>query len=173
MEKYISQLLADIEVIILQRWQTCVPHFYSVDTFNPYLKPPDGWQNASTLPVDSSDLETTAAIMEMENWLHGKAELSMFYHFGLSEQQFPPPNRLSDDQLAHLVFILHRLWNAFNFMASVPKKAPNAIVYTTLLKRMLEPVMVMKNGVNGIEFCDYEPTDCPFGGYCDCGNEEF
>jgi len=173
MEKYINQLLGDIEAAILLRWQTCIPHYYEAGMRNPHLTPPKGWKEEKNPPKISGDVRFELSTTEMENWLDGKAELSMFYHFGLNEQQFPTPNRLNDNQLARLVFALHRLWNAFNFTASVPEKAPDSVVYTTLLKRMLEPAMVLNHGHSGIEFCYYDPKDCPFGGYCDCDEIDY
>lgn len=172
MEKYIRQLLEQIEAIILKRWEECVPHFYEVDTLDPYLIPPKGWRPDMQLSSieKNADLEFQAHIEQVEEWLEGNAEFSMFYHFELKKQLFPPPDRLTDAQLDQLCIALLRLWNAFNLSASIPEKAPNRIVYPALLKRMLKPTMIMNSGINGIEFCYYEPSDCVFGAYCDCGN---
>jgi hypothetical protein len=43
MQKYLIQLLADIEDAILARWQTCPPHFYQMGIPDHWLEPPQGW----------------------------------------------------------------------------------------------------------------------------------
>ena len=169
MEKYVNQLLAQINQIILKRWRTCVPHYYEVGMRNEYLEPPKGWNEEDTPETDfDSQFISEKTTEEMETWLYGKGEFSMFYHFELGEQQFPPADRLTDEQLDKLVFALHRLWNAFNFTAVVPNSAPSRVVYPILLKRMLDSATVLQYGHSGIEFCDYVPEECVFGQYCDC-----
>lgn len=171
MERYINQLLQDIEMVILLRWQTCIPHYYEAGIPSPYLEPPKGWQaTEQRLPEWSEDEDFDPAMEEMEKWLEDRAELSMFHHFDLDEHQFPPPERLTEQQLEQLVFNLHRLWNAFNFTAIVPENAPARVVYPILLKRMLKPTMVLQHGHIGVEFCHYEPTDCLFKTYCSCND---
>lgn len=40
---------------------------------------------------------------------------------------------------------------------------------TDLLARMGEPAMLANRGHIGIEFCDYDPEECPFGAeFCNC-----
>lgn len=171
MERYINQLLHDIEMAILNRWRTCVPHYYEAGIPSPYLDPPKGWKGVEHEMLEwSEDEEIDAAMEEMERWMEDSAEQSMFYHFDLNEHQFPPVERLTDEQLEELVFNLHRLWNAFNFTAVVPDNAPARMVYSILLKRMLKPAMVLQHGHIGVEFCHYEPTDCIFKAYCSCKN---
>ena len=64
---------------------------------------------------------------------------------------------------------LVRLWVAYNFLPTVPQKTPALIFYPVILARMAEPAMLMEHGVNGIEFCYYNPEECPFGAeFCDC-----
>jgi len=171
MEKYIQQLLQEIESVILQRWRKCPPHYYQAGLPEKYLEPPKGWQeeDASHMVNFDSQLQFDMTMMEMGNWLEGAAESSMFYHFDLKPEQFPQPEILMDSQLDALTLALKRLWAAFNFTAVVPDKTPGRVVYPILLKRMLEPAMVMDFGHAGVEFCDYEPAHCPFGlEYCSC-----
>ncbi len=119
----------------------------------------------ATLPPDPEFLATTE---EVENYLHGKPELFMFYHFGFEPEQFPPPAALTDEELEALTLALCRLWAAFNFTPVFPQSAPGRVVYPLLLERMGKAAFVFEHGHSGIEFCDYEPAECPFGAYCDC-----
>jgi len=93
----------------------------------------------------------------------------MFYHFGFEPVQFPPAERLSDEELDALTQALCRLWAAYNFTPVLPDAVPGRLVYPLLLKRMEEPTFVMTRGNIGIEFCHYEPLECPWGlEYCTC-----
>lgn len=172
MERYILQLLQDIEALILQRWRRCPPHFFRAGIPEPYLTPPEGWEEGidddHIIDFDSN-IQMDMSFLEMEQWLKGNADSSMFYHFGLEPEQFPPPERLTDEQLDALTQALIRLWAAFNFTAVVPSIAPGRVLYPLLLKKMLEPATVMDFGHVGVEFCDYEPERCPFGiEWCSC-----
>ena len=171
MQKYIHYLLQDIETIILQRWRQCIPHYFQMGIPDPYLCPPEGWKEADLLqktePDSVSNFEETIA--EMEKWLAGEEKYSMFSEFGLLPEQFPPQDRLSEQEVYGLVEVIRRLWAAFNFTAVVPNGVPARELYPILLERMLEACTVMDNGHIGIEFCDYEPERCPFGEeYCSC-----
>jgi len=147
----------------------------------------DGWPDfvpppaASGTAGDTPDVPETgeddatgddtflAGIEEMETWMESKPRLTMFYHFGLEAEQFPPAEKLTDGELDALVFAIRRLWAAFNFTAVLPDKAPARVTYPLLLRRMDEGAMVMNYGHIGVEFCNYEPSECPFGlEWCDC-----
>lgn len=170
MQKYIDYLLQDIEKRIVEQWQKNPPHFYKAGFPDPYLVPPKGYDQ----PVGSQEKiqesnHFVESIREAENWLEGNASHSMFHHFDMSPQLFPPPERLSLAQTDDLVESLLRLWAAFNYSVSLPQKAPSNVIYPMLLKRMLENTILFENGHFGIEFCDYEPKNCPFGiEYCSC-----
>ncbi len=108
-------------------------------------------------------------IKEVEQYVERPPSVTMFDHFGLAPEAFPPADRLTDEQLGALVRTIRRLWAAFNFTAVVPDAAPARVVYPLLWQRMGEPSMVATHGHIGIEFCDYEPAECPFGlEWCDC-----
>ncbi len=175
MEKYIQQLLYDLEQIMLQRWRACPPHYFQAGMPSPFLMPSEGWEEEAGEDVEAevseaeSDLDFDLTIAEMERWLECEHEGSMFSAFGLEPEQFPPLDRLSDEQVEGLTFALLRLWESFNFSASFPNKTPARILYPLLLERMLEGCMVLDDGHIGIEFCEYDPATCPFEmTYCDC-----
>jgi hypothetical protein len=185
MDKYLQQLHADIEAIILQQWNEQTPHFYEVGA-DPYLIPPKGWvkkkdDSSNMLPGFFDEEEERAAedieatFDEVEQFLeHSRNPRStnMLDHFRLGADQFPPPDRLSDEQTNELVELIRRLWAAFNFGADIPEGVPAKIVYPLLLERMAEPTMLMKYGHCGIEFCDYNTANCPFGeAFCQCSKE--
>jgi hypothetical protein len=125
-------------------------------------------------PLSTADLEVEKTMAEMEQWRDEAppVQQNMFYHFGFTPEQFPPPEQLSDADLDALSVLLCRLWAAYNFTAVVPEKAPGRVVYPLLLERMHKPTFVMTRGCIGIEFCHYEPSECPFGAeWCSCKDE--
>ena len=118
-----------------------------------------------------ANLEFERSISEMEQWRDEKPpeRQDMFYHFGFEPVQFPPAERLSDEELDALSQALCRLWAAYNFTPVFPDTAPGRVVYPQMLKRMEEPTFVMTHGHLGVEFCEYEPSECPWGlEYCTC-----
>ncbi len=121
------------------------------------------------------NLEFEKTIAEMEQWRDEKPpeRQDMFYHFGFEPEQFPPAELLSDTDLDAISERLCRLWAAYNFTAVVPDNAPGRVLYPLLLGRMKQPTFVMTRGTMGIEFCSYEPKECPFGPeYCTCKDDE-
>lgn len=172
MQKYLNQLLEDIEQAIWQRWITCPPHFYLSGFPDPFLTPPKGWTKKKDQAAKKKYMEEDsyeAMLEETETYTHQEPKDTMFYSLGFYQAQFPPVEKFDNEQLEQLVFAIHRLWAAFNFTASVPDNAPARIVYPLLLQRMSKPAHVMNNGHIGIEFCDYEPKRCPFSlAYCSC-----
>ncbi len=170
MSPYLSHLLSDLEAIITDRWRACPPHFWQAGIPDPYLAPPAG----ADLPGFSNleglgPRDPEASLAEAERFVEHEPLITMFDHFGLRPEEFPPAEQLTDEQLDELVFAIRRLWAAFNFTAVVPSVAPARIVYPLLLQRMTRPAMVMNFGHVGIEFCQYEPAECPFGTeWCEC-----
>ncbi|MCB0534835.1 MAG: hypothetical protein H6574_24225 [Lewinellaceae bacterium] len=167
METYLTHLLEDLHAITLARWRRCPPHFYQAGMRDDLHQPPEGFLEKPQ--PDALPGETEAAIGEIENWLHSKPAITMFDHFGLEAEQFPPAEKLTEAQAHPLVDALVRLWVAHNFLPTLPNKAPARIFYPMMLARMAEPAMLLEHGMNGIEFCDFDPEGCPFGeAWCDC-----
>ena len=216
MKNYLTQLLSDIETVILERWKLCPPHFYQMGLPDRYLDPPQGWEGpplgyanedfgrldeffagleeadvlSNPLPVEERPAtdqeieiagdpdisaeenepnpEFEASIEEVEKYIHDEPVKNMYYHFGFDAEQFPPSDKLTDEELEQLTIALCRLWAAFNFTVSFPQKTPARIVYPLFTEQMHSPTHLMNRGIIGVEFCDYEPAHCPFGEWCNC-----
>lgn len=165
MQKYINQLIQDVEDVIRARWQEHPPHFYQAGIPDPYLVKP---KNLEVKPVKEVSFEEH--IKEVEMFKRGDKPQNMYYYFGFSFEQFPPINILNENQADKLTNAILRMWAAFNYTASIPKKAPSEIVYPVLCEQMEKPQMLFNNGIIGIEFCEYDPKTCLFGTYCNCGD---
>ncbi|RLD26126.1 MAG: hypothetical protein DRI54_03490 [Bacteroidetes bacterium] len=161
MQKYINQLLQDIEDVICTRWREYPPHFYQAGIPDPYLIKP---KNIVDKPKEEISIEKQMA--EMERYTQGDKPQNMYYYFGFSFEQFPPISILNKNQTDKLTNAILRMWAAFNYTASIPEKTPSEIVYPVLCEQMGKPQMLFNNGIIGIEFCNYNPKSCPFSDYC-------
>jgi len=172
MQRYIDGLLADIEKKILDRWNDVTPHFYRpVNPIEPSIIPPDGWvPQKEARPSPSIE----AHLKEVDDWLEGKGAQPMYVHFDIQPEAFPDSKLLTDQQLSDLVKSIMRLWIAHNFLMSFPDGLPDKMAYSMLLEHMHKDYMLQNQGVNGIDFCEYHPPDCPFGAeYCTCAGFEY
>ena len=168
MERYINGLIEDIEIRILYQWKRSVPHYYDVGIQhgNPFLQPPKGWNKSEALFHTTDD---ELFLFENETFTRGDFTQNMFDLFDLTKEQFPLALRLNKSQLDRLVLQLNRLWEAHNFTAILPSTLPSTRAYTLMLLQMKKPIMTVQFGHISIEFCQYDPTDCPFGeSHCSC-----
>ncbi len=92
--------------------------------------------------------------------------------FGLNKTDFPPADKLTNKQLKIMADEILKLWAAYNFEATLPDNLPPEIAYTTLVNYFDKPVVWVSEGIIGIEFCNYEPENCPFPKeYCMCNDD--
>lgn len=181
MQKYLSQLIADIQAATLNRWRIRPPHFYEMGMPDQWLNPPEGY-NGPPLGYGHDDnniyhegymaqLEHEKVNAEIEHFLANDATSSMFDYFELEHNQFPPVDRLQDEQLQQLCDSICRLWSAYNYTPVIPEKVPARILYPILVDAMLESRTQVNRGNIGIEFCNYYPETCPFGkNNCSCAD---
>jgi len=90
---------------------------------------------------------------------------------GIEGVVFPPDERLSDEQVERLSEAILALWASRNVFADLPDELPWRVAYRLLVQRWAgEPIQFLAQGMNcHLEFCDYEPENCPFGlAYCQC-----
>lgn len=179
MQTYLFQLHNDLENAILHRWNVCPPHYFEMGIPDRWLNPPVGYAGPPLGFGHEEDeviknsylsiLEFEKTIAEVESYVEEKPKINMFDHFGFEPEQFPPAEKLSDEHLDTLTTLLCRLWAAYNFTPVFPQKTPGRVMYPLLQDRMAEPAMLVTYGHIGVEFCHYEPSECPFGSeWCDC-----
>lgn len=91
--------------------------------------------------------------------------------FGIPKYYFPPIERLTNDQMEQLVAAILDLWWEFHYEADLPKNIPARYAYPVLVAcwKKAYPLVRASNGTWHIEFCNYEPNECPFPEeYCHC-----
>lgn len=105
---------------------------------------------------------------DVERFLHGKAK-KIGVITGIDTNAFPPPEKLTETQVTFLYGEIKQLLKAYCFYADFPKGLPDSIRYRLLRKKWDAEVVYTGEGINGLEFCDYEPSRCPFPEeFCEC-----
>lgn len=90
--------------------------------------------------------------------------------FGIPAEAFPPPEQLSEEQAGQVVEGILELWRAWDIYADIPKGVPVPTVYRVLHRYWKEETIHwVSDGMITLEFCHYEPDECPWGKtYCTC-----
>ena len=108
---------------------------------------------------------------DVERYLQGKAK-PIAVITGIDTNAFPPPEKLTDAQISFLYGEMTLLLQAYCFYADFPKGLPVRLKYKLLREKWNEKAVYTGEGVTCFEFCDYEPSRCPFPEEF-CGCKEF
>ncbi|MFP4526305.1 MAG: hypothetical protein ACLFNL_07945 [Bacteroidales bacterium] len=85
---------------------------------------------------------------------------------GIPTEVLPPDNLLTNNEKAQLSRLMEQLMNIWNFYPEFPDELPDSVKYKHLKKVWESEQVYLGMGVNKIQFCDYDKTNCPFPGYC-------
>ena len=120
-----------------------------------------------------SDDELLSELEEVDRIIEEEPDKPMHNIFGIDPIMFPPVERLSRNQAARLANEILDLWNKFNIDAVYPENFPKYKLYPLLVRKFSEPFLYFPMGMTGVEFCDYDAANCPFGDkYCMCKHFE-
>lgn len=119
---------------------------------------------------DENDQDAETIIQSAENFVFGKTE-PMSHITGIDPVLFPPPDRLSEKQKSQLTEVMEHLLLIKNFIPEFPTKLPLHRRYQFLRDMWHEKFAPPITGHVHVEFCKYEPAECPFPEYCDYCNE--
>jgi hypothetical protein len=88
---------------------------------------------------------------------------------GLQVEQFPSAEYWSEEEATQLVTALNDLLEHYNLFADYPSNLPPHLAYTTLVGALEKYAPILPYGEWHLEFCHYDPAECPFGeAYCSC-----
>ncbi len=142
MQHYISQLIEDI--LAAKRPENAVEPKEEEDSFE-------------------------AHIAEVERFLTGEGEKPLRDVLGLEEIQFPPTERLTDEQMVSVISAFHDCLLSWNISAEMPENIPVSLQYSLFVSTLAKSVFIQGSGFLHLEFCNYWPETCPFGEeYCQC-----
>lgn len=127
----------------------------------------------SIKPVVQED-SFEAHIAEVERFISGEGYEPLRSILGLEEIQFPPVERLTDQQMESVVFAFKNCLFSWNVSAELPENIPVSLQYTLLVSTLSKNICVQDTGFIHLEFCNYCPEECPFGEeYCECKKFDF
>jgi len=144
MDKYINQLISDIEKLLKKK-----PG-----------KPSEIW--------DGVNLKNEAEVEDMsyiEQYLYGKKH-ELQHIVGIQKEALPPSDRLTDYHISILLPYLESLLEYHHFELSYPTKLDNRTKYELLFKEWDQMHVKVSYGTVGIEFCHYNEDECPIPGKC-------
>ena len=145
MQSYINHLLADIAEACREERET---HSYT---------------------SGENDVEAIERYFEeVEHWLENDPEHDFSYYCGLQKEQFPPAEKLTDDQMEAVSLAFEKLLFTWNIGVEMPDKLPVSQKYSLLIGVLERKVAIVENGFETIEFCSYDPPSCPFNEWCTC-----
>ena len=104
------------------------------------------------------EMEALRDVIEFEKSMEEEQQ-SMEHIFGVPQINFPPENRLTDEQIRQLKDGIIDLWRAFNYEADFRKgEFDERQQYTKLVEKWKETVPVIRgtNGTWHFEMYDYE-----------------
>lgn len=105
---------------------------------------------------------------EVERWLDSEPAHDFSYYSGLQKEQFPPAEKLTDEQMEALSHAFERLLFTWNIGVEMPDKLPISRKYSLMISVLERKVAIVENGFEMIEFCSYDPPTCPFNEWCTC-----
>ena len=117
----------------------------------------------------AADPEYEGELDHLIEWEMGSS-YTMSDLFGIDGHVFPSAEQLSEEQQKDIIDAILDLWLSFNIAADFPAVVPVTTLYNVLVNRWkAKPVNYMSVGTLHLEFCHYDPTECPWGmEYCQC-----
>lgn len=144
MDHYLDQLIQDIDHIINKK----------------PAAPSEIW--------DGVNLDNDAEVEDIsyiEQYLSGvKNELQ--HIVGIAKESLPPADQLNDKQIAKLFQALVDLLEYHHYELSYPADFSNRIKYELLYNKWDKKQPKVTHGFVGIEFCNYDESECPVPGKC-------
>lgn len=156
MAEHIAQLFENLKALQRDASETY---------YNPTLDTPAVESDLDML--DDSDVEMDFA--DVERYLSGDHEQKICQIFDLFPEQFPPAEQLGSVQMKAISKAYRALLSGWSIVVSIPKAVPDAIAHKTLIGTLDREVYLSDYGFVTLEFCSYDPEDCPLAQWCDRG----
>lgn len=143
MQRYIQQLIEDLDEVANNP-----PH-------SPYIEPP---------PHLEGDPETAELALvpfrTIEEWT------------GIKQEVFPDLTQLRGDQWGKVNETILRVYASLHLeLIDAPPDIPPEALYEVLTTCWDEPVQYLLSSGMDLELCTGDPMTCPYGEYCDCGED--
>jgi hypothetical protein len=146
MEHYISQLIEDLHSAH-RKEQSVKPSPQEEETFESY-------------------------IAEVERYISGEGYESISSILGLEEFQFPPIERLTDEQMFKVILAFDACLASWNVCLDMPENLPIPLQYKLYLTTLSQKINPVDYGMIHLETCSYNTDNCQLGEYCHCSAYE-
>ncbi len=91
---------------------------------------------------------------------------------GIKEQAFPDLLQLTVDQCRQVNEAIFKVYDTLRLeLIDKPEEIPADVLYEALTFNWDYPVQYLPSDGMELELCTGDPEDCPYGEYCDCGEE--
>jgi len=91
--------------------------------------------------------------------------------FGVSYEELPPPERLTDSQMQQLIDAIVDTWEAFNCSADFPENVPLKLKYELIRDEFADPIHYMPGYSMHYDFCSGWCPECRIIDYCKTKDE--
>jgi len=91
--------------------------------------------------------------------------------FGVSFEELPPPNRLTDFQMQQLIDAILDTFDAFNCSAELSEQMPLTLKYELLRSCFENEIHIMPGFSMHFDFCNGDCDECKKADYCEVKDE--
>jgi hypothetical protein len=110
-----------------------------------------------------------AHMEEFERYMRGEGKQRIRKIIGLKKEDFPPADRLTEEQLNAVSHALLECTYNWNISIDLPDGLPAVLKYNLLVHSLKYKVVIVNSGFIHLELCHYDSEACPFGlEYCRC-----
>jgi hypothetical protein len=144
MDRYITQLIEDLKEVAQN------------PPMPAYIEPPP---HLDELP-DIAEL-ALVPFKSIEEWT------------GVDAKKFPPMFHLTPEQMKRVNKVIFEVFESLHIeLIDVPEGFPPELLYDVLTTSWDEPVQYLPSSGFDLELCTGDPMTCPYGEYCDCGDDD-
>lgn len=141
MQHYISQLIEDLQSA--HRKEQNVKPTPQEETFESYIADVERF-------ISGVDFEYISSIL------------------GLEEIQFPPIERLTDEQMSNVISAFEACLASWNVCLDIPENLPISLQYKLYIGTLAQKINTVDYGTIHLETCSYNTDICQLGEYCHC-----
>ncbi len=125
-------------------------------------------QNPTSVHVDR-ETSFEEEMEAVEKWATGTNEpLSLSHQCGLSIEQFPPVETLTEDEIEIIILDFEEMLRTWNMEVDFPSDLPKARAYPLLINILNEAAWYLPGGTLHFDFCTGFAPDCKLKEYCPC-----
>lgn len=105
----------------------------------------------------------------VESFLDPNARLQSFSgHCGVYSSDFPPAEKLSEEEKNKVVSALRHMMLTWNISVDLPDDLPADFAYRLTVGVLDKKLAILNHGIVGVDFCTGIPEGCELHEYCPC-----